>query len=156
MRASIFYRTAAVLLLIFAVGHTLGFRDADPAWGIDAVLASMQSRHFAIQGFTRTYWDFFVGAGFTIGALYLFVAVLAWQLGSLPRETLAALRPTVWGFAGCFAVVTAVSWQYLFWIPIIVSGGITLCLVAGAYRSGRGPEASAPERTRDSQAARSQ
>ena len=84
MRARILYRTAAVLLLLFAVGHTLGFRDADPAWGIDAVIASMQSTHFTIQGFARTYWDFFVGAGFTVGVLYLFAAVLAWQLGSLP------------------------------------------------------------------------
>ena len=30
MQASIFYRIAAVLLLLFAVGHTLGFRQSDP------------------------------------------------------------------------------------------------------------------------------
>ena len=71
MRASILYRAAAVLLFLFAVGHTLGFRESDPAWGIDPVLGLLQSTHFTIQGFTRTYWDFFVGAGFTVGVLYL-------------------------------------------------------------------------------------
>ena len=136
MRASTLYRAAAVLLVLFAVGHTLGFREADPAWGIDAVLRSMQSTHFTIQGFTRTYWDFFVGAGFTVGVLYLFAAVLAWQLGSLPAETLALMRVTAWGFAGCFAVVTVLSAEYLFWIPIVMSALVTICLSAAAWRSG--------------------
>ena len=77
-----FYRAAAVLLVLFSVGHTLGFRQSDPTWGVDPVLASMQSTHFTIQGFTRTYWDFFTGAGLTVGVLYLFAAVLAWpELG---------------------------------------------------------------------------
>lgn len=30
MKASMFYRIAAVVLLLFAVGHTLGFRQSDP------------------------------------------------------------------------------------------------------------------------------
>jgi hypothetical protein len=54
MKASIFYRIAAVLLLLFAVGHTLGFRQTDPAWGADALLGSMRSIHFDLQGFNRT------------------------------------------------------------------------------------------------------
>jgi hypothetical protein len=57
MRASLFYRIAAVLLLFFAVGHTLGFRQSDPSWGVDALLGSMRSIHFDVQGFSRTYWD---------------------------------------------------------------------------------------------------
>ena len=97
----------------------------------------MQSTHFTIQGFTRTYWDFFVGTGFTVGVIYLFVAVLAWQLGGLPVETLALMRATAWGFAGCFAVVTVLSATYLFWIPIIMSALITICLVVAASSSSR-------------------
>ena len=54
MRSSLFYRIAAVLLLLFAAGHTLGFRQSDPAWGVDALLASMRSIHFDVQGFNRT------------------------------------------------------------------------------------------------------
>ena len=135
MKARILYRAAAVLLFLFAIGHTLGFRDSDPTWGIDPVLAAMQSTHFTIQGFTRTYWDFFVGAGFTVGVLYLFAAVLAWQLGGLPAETLARVRASAWGFACCFAVVTALSVRHLFWIPIIMSALVTVCLSAAAWSS---------------------
>ena len=53
MQASMFYRIA-VLLLLFAVGHTLGFRQADPKWGVDALLGSMRSIHFDVQGFNRS------------------------------------------------------------------------------------------------------
>lgn len=136
MRPSTLYRFAAGLLLLFAVGHTLGFQQSDPAWGIDAVLGSMQSSPFSVQGFTRTYWDFFLGAGFTVGALYLFAAVLAWQLGGLPVATLASMRFTAWSFAACFVAVTALSWRYLFWIPIVMSGLIAVCLAAAAWSSG--------------------
>jgi hypothetical protein len=41
MKAPILYRIAAVLLLLFAAGHTLGFRQPDPTWGVDALLGSM-------------------------------------------------------------------------------------------------------------------
>jgi|SRR5262245_3866745 len=137
MKASIFYRIAAVLLLLFAVGHTLGFRQSDPTWGVDALLASMRSIHFDVMGFNRTYWDLFVAAGFTVGVLYLFAAILAWQLGGLPAATLALMRGTAWAFAVCFAAITFVSWRYLFIIPIVFSILITLCLTAAAWLSTR-------------------
>jgi hypothetical protein len=135
MKASMFYRIAAVLLLLFAVGHTLGFRQSDPAWGVDALLASMRSIHFNVQGFNRTYWDLFVAAGFSVGVFYLFAAILAWQLGGLPATTLALMRGTAWTFALCFAAITVVSWRYLFVIPIAFSIVITLCLTAAAWLS---------------------
>src|SRR5207302_10926905 len=114
VKASLFYRIAAVLLLLFTVGHTLGFRQSDPTWGVDTLLGSMRSIHFDVQGFSRTYWDLFVAAGFSVGVFYLFAAVLAWQLGGLPAETLAVMRVTVWALALCFAAITVVSWRYLF------------------------------------------
>src|SRR5260221_10205912 len=118
MKASLFYRIAAVLLLLFAVGHTFGFRESDPTWGIDTLLGSMRSVHFDVQGFSRTYWDLFVAAGFSVGVLYLFAAVVAWQLGGLPAETLAGMRVTGWVFALCFSAITVVCWRHLFMVPI--------------------------------------
>ena len=137
MRASIFYRIAAVLLLLFAAGHTLGFRQSDPAWGVDALLASMRSIHFDVQGFNRTYWDLFQAAGFSVGVFYLFAAILAWQLGSLPAASLALMRGTAWAFALCFAAITVVSWKYLFVLPIAFSIVITLCLTVAAWLSSK-------------------
>jgi hypothetical protein len=135
MKASIFYRIAAVLLLLFAVGHTLGFRQSDPDWGVEALLGSMRSIHFDVQGFNRTYWDLFVAAGFSVGVLYLFAAILAWQLGGLPAATLALMRGTAWAFALCFAALTMVAGRYLFIIPIAFSILITVCLTAAAWLS---------------------
>jgi hypothetical protein len=135
MKASIFYRIAAVLLLLLATGHTLGFRQSDPAWGVDVLLASMRTIHFDIQGFHRSYWDLFEAAGFSVGVFYVFAAILAWQLGSLPPANLGFMRGTVWAFAFCFAAIAVVSWKYLFVVPIVFSILITLCLTAAAWLS---------------------
>ena len=137
VKASLYYRIAAVLLLLFAAGHTLGFRQSDPAWGVDALLGSMRSIHFDVQGFSRTYWDLFEAAGFSVGVFYLFAAILAWQLGGLPAETLSRMRVTAGAFAGCFAAITVVSWRYLFLLPIVFSIVITVCLTAAAWFSAK-------------------
>ena len=135
MKASMFYRIAAVLLLLFAAGHTSGFPWSDPQWGVD--LGSMRSTHFDILGSSRTYWDFYVGFGLTVTVLLLLAVILAWQLGGLPAATLALMRGTAWVFALCFAAITVVSWRYLFIIPIVFSIVITLCLTAAAWLSAR-------------------
>jgi len=109
----------------------------------------MRSIHFDVQGFSRTYWDLFVAAGFSLGVFYLFAAVLAWQLGGLPAETLAVMRLTVWAFALCFAAIAVVSWSYLFILPIVISIVITLCLTAAAWLSAkpvRAPASAEPRR----------
>jgi hypothetical protein len=137
MKASMFYRIAAVLLLLFAVGHTLGFRQSDPQWGVDALLGSMRSIHFDAQGFTRTYWDFFSAFGLLFSAFLLFAAVLAWLLAGLPAEILASVRSIAWALAICFVAVTALSWRYAFTTPIVFSTLITLCLTAAAWLSAK-------------------
>ncbi len=137
MKASLLYRIASVLLLLFAIGHTLGFRQSDPAWGVDTLLGSMRSIHFDAQGFSRTYWDFFSAFGLFFSVFLLFAAVLAWQLGGLPAETLAVMRVTVWALALCFAAITVVSWRYLFILPIVFSIVITVCLTAAAWLSAK-------------------
>jgi hypothetical protein len=137
LKASTLYRIVAGLLLLFTVGHTLGFRQTDPNWGVDALISSMHSIHFDVQGFSRTYWDFYLGAGFTVGVFFLFSAILTWQLGSLPAETLARMRGTAWALVLCFAAVTFLSWKYLFIIPLVFSGVITLCLIAAAWLSSK-------------------
>jgi len=135
MKASTFYRIAAVLILLFDIGHTLGFRQSDPKWGVDTLLGLMRSIHFDVPGFSRTYWDLFVGAGLFVSVFLLFAAVLAWQLGGLSAETLASMRGTAWALALCFVAVTILSWRYFFALPIAFSILITVCLVAAAWLS---------------------
>ena len=138
MNASVPYRIAAVLLLLFAVAHTLGFRQTNPEWkGTDSVIASMQSTHFDAQGFDRTYWDFFSAFGLYCSVFFVFTAALAWQLGSLSAETFPRRRSIAWALAMSFAAVTALTWRYGFTTPLVFSAVITVCLIAGAMLSSR-------------------
>jgi hypothetical protein len=147
MKASIFFRIAAVLLLLFAAGHTFGFRQYNPEWvGTDAVIASMRSVHFDAMGFTRTYWDFFTAFGLFTSVFLLFAAAVAWLLGGLPAETLARVRGIAWALALCFVAITALSWIYAFTIPIVFSALVTVCLIAAAWLSGK-PVSVAPSRS---------
>jgi hypothetical protein len=135
MKASLLYRIASILLLLFAAGHTLGFRQIDPKWGVDSLIQSMRSIHFNANGFDRTYWDFFVGFGLFVTVLMVFASIIAWQLGGLSTETLAAMRISAWGFVICFAVVAYLSWRYFFMLPVIFSIAIFLCLAVAAWLS---------------------
>jgi hypothetical protein len=140
VKAPILYRISSVLLLLFAAGHTFGFRQNNPEWGADAVLELMRSVHFNAQGFTRTYWDFFNAFGLFFSVFLLFSAVLAWLLGRLPAETLARVRSIAWALAICFVAITALSWIYAFATPIVFSTLITMCLIAAAWLSGTSTE----------------
>jgi hypothetical protein len=137
MKASIFYRVAAAFLLLFAVGHTLGFRQSDPKWGVDALRGSMRSIHFDVQGFNRTYWDFYVGFGLFVSVFLLFAAVLAWQLGGLPQQDLSSMRGIAWAFAVSFIAVAFLSWRLFFAVPFIFSAAITVCLISAAWLSSK-------------------
>ena len=135
MKTRVIYRIAAVLILLFDLGHSAGYPWSDPRWGVD--LRAIQSSHFQVLGFTRTYWHFYVGFGLSVSVLLLLAAILAWQLSSLQAETLRLMRATAWALAVCFAAVTVLSWMYFFAIPIAFSSLITLCLFLGAWRSAK-------------------
>jgi hypothetical protein len=126
MKASLFYRIASVLLLLFAAGHHLGFRRVDPRWGVDSIIAALKSTRFEVQGFNRTYGDFYTGFGFFATVFLLFTAILAWQLGGLPKETLSAMPLMTWAFALCFVAVTVLTWRYFFIAPLLFSAATTL------------------------------
>jgi len=136
MKASMLYRIASILLLLFAAGHTLGFRQIDPDWRVDSVVVSMKTIHFHVGGFDRSYYHFFVGFGLFVTMLMVFAAIVAWQFGSLPAGTLAAMRVSAWSFVACFVWVAYLSWCYFFAVPIVFSVAITLCLAAAAWLSG--------------------
>jgi len=129
------YRTAAVLILLFDLGHSAGFPWSDPKWGVDT--SAMRSSHFQILGFSRTYWDFYVGFGLSVSVYLLLAGILAWQLGSVPTQTFPLVRATAWVLSLSFVALTVLHWVYFFTIPIIFSGLIAVCLVSATWRSTR-------------------
>ena len=139
MRPTLLYRVAAILLALFTLGHTLGFRQVDPQWGIDAMISRLQGTSFQIMGMQRTYWDFFVGFGLFVSFLQLFAAIVAWQLSGLAPPALAQMALVRWGFVIAFAGVSILSWRYFFLVPLIFSLAITLCLALAAWAGGHAP-----------------
>ena len=133
MNASLLYRIASVLLVLFALGHTIGFRHVDPRWGADTAVNSMRTVNFEVQGFHRTYWDFFTGFGLFVSVLLLFAAVLAWRFGSMTHEQLSAIPVERWSFAVCFVVIAGLSWRYFFVAPGVFATLAALGLVGAAW-----------------------
>ena len=132
MKATLLYKITSVLLILFAVGHTLGFRKVDPRWKVDSVLEALRSTHFQVNGLDRTYWGFYVGFGLFVTVLLLFTAVLTWQLGSFSREHLSTMLIVRWGLAACFVAVTFLSWKYFFIVPVIFSAVVSILLILAA------------------------
>ncbi len=133
MKPSLFYRIASVVLVLFAAGHTFGFRQTDPLWGVDAVVTSMKTVHFSFQGFNRTYWDFFLGFGFFVTAFLLFSAVLSWQLASMKPDFLSQTPLIRWSFALCYVAIAVLTWRYVFIIPGVMATLVAVCLLVAAW-----------------------
>ena len=137
MSSSLLYRIASVLLVLFGLGHQLGFRRVDPRWGVDATIGALKATQFQVQGMTRTYWDFFSGFGFFVTVLLFFAAILAFQLAGLSKETLRSLGLVTWAFALAFVVITLLTWRYFFIAALVSSSLVALCLLAAAWSAAR-------------------
>jgi hypothetical protein len=133
MKTTILLRIASILLLLFSIGHTIGFRQIDPGWGVDALVNSMRTIHFDVQGFQRSYYDFYVGFGLFVTVLLILAAVVCWQLSGLQPAVLNSVKGIAWSLALCFAVIAFLSWRYFFIVPLVFSLLITICLVLAAW-----------------------
>jgi hypothetical protein len=140
MKVKLTYRIASVLLVLFAAGHTFGFRQTPPEWGVEQVVASMRAIHFDAQGLNRTYYDFYVGFGFFVSVFLLFLAVLAWQVGGMRQEILVSIPEITWSLPICALAITVLSWKYFFAVPIVFSTLITVSLFLGAWYAGKPKE----------------
>lgn len=135
MTPRVLYRVAAVLLLLFAILHTVGFQVIDPQWGVDELIRQLRETTFLVLGQTRSYWDFYLGLGISVTVWQLLAALVAWQLGGLPAETLASLPLIRWGVVVAMAAIAWLSWRYIFLVPLLFSVVIAVCLALAAWRS---------------------
>ena len=132
MTASLLYRIASVLLLLFAIGNTVVFRRTYPSWGVDSIVEAMRNQSFAVQGLSRTFWHFYTGFGLFTTVFLVFGAVLAWQCGSLSKDQLRALPVLAWALAACFLSITVLSWKYFLLSTAAAYPLVTLLVVAAA------------------------
>jgi hypothetical protein len=127
--ATLFYRIASVLFILFAAGHTFGFLAFKPpsAEGL-AVRDAMQSVHFQVKGSSFTYGQFYTGFGLYATVYLLFSAFLAWHLGDLARTNPQAIGSLAWVFAAVQVASLILSWRYFLLPPVILSALVATCL----------------------------
>ena len=125
-------RAAAVLILLFAVGHMLGAANSWSPPGETETLTAMREFTFEVGGSRRTYWDFYYGFGVYIGVLLLLQSVLVWQLASLHGSGVgvATVRPLIVPMVVAWMAGTAVLWVYIFIVPATISTLCTACLLS--------------------------
>jgi len=119
------YNLAAVLLLIFDLGHTLGgvvfHRSSGPKE--DAVLAVMESTHFDFNGTDSSYMGFHQGYGLLTTIFLALGAFICWQLGKHKgSQAMAGM------LFFCFIGVAVISWKYFFPGPGVLSTAVAIIL----------------------------
>ncbi|MES2391336.1 MAG: hypothetical protein V4555_06835 [Acidobacteriota bacterium] len=121
MKATIFYRIATVLLLLFAVGHTIGFLTFVPPTpeGV-AVWDAMNRVTFSVDGVAYSYGHFYRGLGLSVTVCLLFEAWLAWMLGAMTKRGVD-VRPITAAFVLLHAVGAVLAWMYVGMPPLVLS-----------------------------------
>jgi hypothetical protein len=138
MRPTLLYRIAAVVNLLFAIGHTAGFLSFQPKAPEGQAAVRAMAVAFIEDGTRFSYADFYKGFGLNITLMMLLVAVLTWWLGNLARVTpRATIAP---GAAILTYQLGVLALALLFFPvpPVVFSAALALLYaiaVAGAARA---------------------
>ncbi|MEO7145152.1 MAG: hypothetical protein ABI165_16770 [Bryobacteraceae bacterium] len=129
MKTTLALRIAAVITLLFCIGHMLGMPwvgslNASQMAQIEAV----KSIRAETMGFVRSYWDFHIGFGLIIAVNFLAQSVLFWQLATWAKSDASRIRPIAGLFALAYVAFILLGFVYLFWAPIVFSFAIAACL----------------------------
>jgi len=134
--SSLLLRVASVISLLFAAGHTMGGFQKWSPMGANAVLSAMESVRFGVMGASRSYFDFFMGFGWSLSVFMLLQTVVLWQMSSLVKTNAAQVRPMIAVFALATLAGGIIAWRYIFIVPTIFSAVLFLVLL-GAYAVAR-------------------
>jgi hypothetical protein len=139
MNAKLLYRLATVLLLLFALGHTVGFlRFKAPTEEGQAVRAAMDRVHFEVRSASLSFGGFYVGFGLFVSASFVFSAFLAWYLGGLAARDPQAIGALGWAFCAFQVANLVLSWIYFAGAPVIFASILAVCTAGAAWLAGAG------------------
>jgi hypothetical protein len=137
MRAAVWFRVTAGIMLLFAAGHTFGFLSFQPPTAEGrAVFAAMKGVHFSVGHTTFSYGGFYQGFGLSITAYQLFMAWLAWELGSMAKRGVMDVRGIAWGMVVLQLVGVGLALLYFSVVPAAFSM-VTIFTLAVAATSMR-------------------
>lgn len=133
------FRAAAVLLAVFCALHTWGgmLRQESLGAEADAVFAQMKEVPIHFGGAICTWYGFWFGFGLSNSIFLAFSALLAWQLGNVPRESWRDTRVMAWALVAAQSLQTILSARYFFAGPVIFGVLITALLTLGNWRKQR-------------------
>jgi hypothetical protein len=133
VKARLWFRVSAVVLLLFAIGHTFGFLAfRPPSAAGQAVWSAMNNVRFSDGGSTFSYGEFYRGFGLSISASQLFFAGLAWLLASMAQRDPESARLIAWAMVVLQVVGLVLSLRYFGVAPALFSVVSSLCLGMGA------------------------
>jgi len=137
MKAVWLYRTAAVIFILFAAGHTYGFLSFRPASAEGrAVWESMINVHFLEHGSTFSYGNFYIGFGLSATASMLFFAFLAWHMAGLARRNPQAIGSLGWAMFLLQFVSIGMNWHYFSVAPAMFAAVLAIILGCAAWLAG--------------------
>jgi hypothetical protein len=139
MKATVLFRITAVLFVLFALGHTVGFLTFKPATeqGL-AVREAMNNVHFTEQGKIFSYGGWYRGFGLSATASMLFEAGLAWVLGGMARRASRDVTAIGWMFFAWQLPGLVLSYLYFGMIPLVMSAMVTVLIAVATWLAGRG------------------
>ena len=138
MTATLLYRFAAIVFVLFAVGHTYGFLSLRPPSAEGrSVYDSMNTVSFEVRGRSYSYGDFYRGFGLSCTVAMLLSAFLSWHLGQLARSTPSAVGFMGWAFFLLQLPGVVLSFLYFGPPPMVLSSVVALILGCAAWLTGR-------------------
>src|SRR5215831_3600987 len=134
MRATLWYRIAAVLLILFAAVHTIGTLTFTPPTPEGAAVRDAMNNVHLVPGTPYTYGHFYKGLSLSITAYLLFFALIAWHMSNMAANQPEAIGALGWVFCAMHVATVIVAAIYIAWAPAISSGVVGACLGWAAWR----------------------
>ena len=135
LNAKLPLRISAVILFLFALGHTVGFLTFRPTSPEAlAVMESMRSVPFAFGNTTVHWMDLYEGFGLAISVSGFFSAILAWRLSNATAVETALARTIAWLLCATQVASIVLSLKYFSMVQVGFSIASAAALAWSALR----------------------
>lgn len=123
MKPKILIRIASVLMLIFALGHSIGHFTRYNTTDIRAIntITSMQMTKIPMEGVDKTYDQFYSGMSLNLSITLIAFAILLWLLSNLVQSNPKIVRRLLIPIFLCAFGFSITGFVYFFPAPTLIS-----------------------------------
>jgi hypothetical protein len=138
MSAKLAFRISAVILVVFALLHTVGFLSfRAPTTEGQAVFQSMRAVSFQVGNSSFSYGKFYEGFGLNATMWMLFGAFVCWQYANLVQIAPKIVAVMGWAFVAVQLISFVLSVIYFSVAPATFSLVLAAFLAWGAWAASR-------------------